>query len=167
MLHERVKKLYTFMQHIVCAWQGACRVSDVWSTVVVDRWLGGASPLRTLMMGTVSRTARMSVATDESEGSLRQNTGPTNRNCIWDSHIQARRHVTSKPDNHPVARLAGIYYIICTGCVFNEQWKLVTLVFNTRWIENHLTFIWYCDSDIVQLAWRNSRQTKLKDEIHD
>lgn len=45
-----------------CARHGAWRVSAVQSVVVADWRLGGASPLRTLMVGTDSRTARVSAA---------------------------------------------------------------------------------------------------------
>ncbi len=48
--------------YYLCARHGAWRESAIWLDVVSNWRLGGESPLRTLMTGTVSRTARVSIA---------------------------------------------------------------------------------------------------------
>jgi hypothetical protein len=62
--------------------------------------LGGGSPLRTEMTGTVSlgKGARREAG---SEGSQRQNPDPTNRNRIEGRHGGVTRHWTGTPDSHP------------------------------------------------------------------
>jgi hypothetical protein len=64
--------------------------------------LGGTSPLRAVMTGTASRSKGVRREA-ESEGSVKQNSDPTNRNRIEGQRSGVTRQWTRRPDSHPGA----------------------------------------------------------------
>ena len=62
-------------------------------------YLGGESPLRAVMTGTASRSKGVRREA-ESEGSVRQNSDPTNRNRIEGRHSGVTQQWMGKPNSH-------------------------------------------------------------------
>ena len=63
-------------------------------------YLGGVSPLRAVMTGTASRSKGV-CREAESEGSVRQNLDPTNRNRIEGPRSGVTQQWMGMPDSHP------------------------------------------------------------------